>query len=80
MIMDVCENGQGERLYLIGFSFMPAQEFHIEKAPGRLAGRSTRRRGNSEPYGKEGWFSYGGYIRYLEEYYPFGEPVLRRFE
>jgi hypothetical protein len=32
MILDICESASGEKLYLIGYSFMPAQEFHIEKA------------------------------------------------
>lgn len=67
MVTDLCVNDRGDNLYLIGFSFMPAQEFHIEKAPA------------AGGYGKLGWFSYEGYIRYLETYYPFGSPVLRRF-
>lgn len=65
MIMDMCESGEGERLYLIGYSFMPAQEFHVEKA--------------DEKYGKGGWFSVDGYFRYLSEFLDFGKPVLRRF-
>lgn len=32
MILDVCVNKDGAKLYLVGYSFMPAQEFHIEKA------------------------------------------------
>jgi len=66
VIVDVCKNAKEETLYLIGYSFMPAQEFHIEKA--------------SEKYGKEGWFSIEGYYKYLKENLDLGQPVLRRFE
>ena len=65
VIMDVCESKEGEKLYLIGYSFMPAQEFHIEKA--------------EEKYGKEGWFTIEGYFRYLSDFFDFGKPILRRF-
>ena len=65
VILDVCESKKGEKLYLIGYSFMPAQEFHIEKA--------------EEKYGRDGWFTIEGYFRYLSEFLDFGEPVLRRF-
>jgi hypothetical protein len=66
MILDACENSKGQRLYLVGFSFMPAQEFHVEKGSGE--------------YGKLGWFSRDGYMAYLNRYYPYGKPVVRRFE
>ena len=72
MIVDACQDAGGNRLFLIGFSFMPAQEFHVERA--------TAFRMDGTPVGKEGWFSYEGYIRFLNAYYPFGTPVLRRFE
>jgi len=65
MIVDVCESKEGKRLYLIGYSFMPAQEFHIEKA--------------DDKYGVGGWFTIEGYFEYLSDYLDFGEPVLRRF-
>ena len=65
VIMDVCESPEKKRLYLFGFSFMPAQEFHIEYAP--------------TGYGKEGWYSLEGYYRYLSHYLDLGRPVLRRF-
>jgi hypothetical protein len=65
MIMDACKNEKGEELYLIGYSFMPAQEFHIE--------------GARPEYGKDGWFSIEGYYRYLADYLDLGKPVLRRF-
>jgi hypothetical protein len=66
MIVDESENIKtGEKLYLVGFSFMPAQEFHIEKA--------------TLLYGKSGWFSYKGFIRFLNNNFPYGEPVMRRF-
>ncbi len=65
VIMDVCEAAGKPRLYLIGFSFMPAQEFHVEKS---TAGR-----------GVGGWFTLEGYKEFLREILPFGPPVLRRF-
>lgn len=65
IIVDVCENSSKRRLYLMGYSFMPAQQFHIERA-----------RTN---HGEEGWFSLDGYRRYLSEFLPYGPPLLRRF-
>jgi hypothetical protein len=65
MVLDKCVSNDGDCLYLIGFSFMPAQEFHIEKA--------------TADFGVQGWFSLDGYYRYLSQYYNFGTPVLRRF-
>jgi hypothetical protein len=65
VVMDVCEAAGKPRLYLLGFSFMPAQEFHIEKA---AVGK-----------GQGGWFTLAGYKAYLAEVLPFGPPVLRRF-
>lgn len=65
IIFDVCKNDKDERLYLIGFSFMPAQEIHIEKAEDR--------------YGVDGWFTLEGFYQFLDENYNFGKPVLRRF-
>ena len=65
VVMDVCEASGKPRLYLIGFSFMPAQEFHLEQA---TAGR-----------GVGGWFTLEGYKDFLDEILPFGPPVLRRF-
>jgi hypothetical protein len=66
VVLDVCQTKDGNRLYLIGYSFMPAQEFHIEKA--------------RESYGIEGWFTLDGYLRYLKDFLDFGTPVLRRFD
>jgi hypothetical protein len=65
VIMDACTARDGERLYLIGFSFMPAQEFHIERA--------------SRAHGRGGWFTLAGYTRWLDDNLPLGDPVLRRF-
>lgn len=65
MIVDVCSNVKGEKLYLVGYSFMPAQEFHIEKADNK--------------YGVEGWFTLEGYYKYLNENLNYGKPTLRRF-
>lgn len=66
VVLDVCLSKEGKRLYLIGYSFMPAQEFHIERA--------------GDNYGIEGWFTWEGYVRYLADFLNFGKPVLRRFE
>jgi hypothetical protein len=66
VIMDICSSPENKRLYLIGFSFMPAQEFHIEYA--------------RDGYGNAGWFSIDGYYRYLAEYLDLGNPVCRRFD
>ncbi len=65
VIMDICRAIDGERLFLMGYSFMPAQEFHIEKA--------------EDDYGVEGWFTLEGYKQYLRDHLDYGEPVLRRF-
>ncbi len=65
MIVDICQNEKGEKLYLMGYSFMPAQEFHVEKA--------------TDEFGIAGWFPLEGYYRYLEVHMPLGAPVLRRF-
>lgn len=66
IILDTCELRTGQRFYLIGYSFMPAQEFHIEKADSR--------------YGLGGWFTLEGYYRYLKENLDYGPAVLRRFK
>jgi len=66
MIVNMCRSPRGEPLYLIGFGFIPAQQFHVEKA---LAG-----------YGEGGWFTLDGFFRYLHDAFDYGQPVLRRFE
>jgi hypothetical protein len=66
VVLDVCRSRQGEKLLLIGYSFMPAQEFHIERA--------------DEKYGKEGWFTFEGYTQYLLDHLNYGNPSLRRFD
>jgi len=65
VIMDICQAAGKPRLYLFGFSFMPAQEFHVEKA--------------SAARGVGGWFTLEGYKKFLAEILPFGPPVQRRF-
>lgn len=65
IIMDVCRNKSGKRRYLIGYGFMPAQQFHIEKADNEQ--------------GQAGWFSIKGYEQYLKEHLDYGKPVYRRF-
>jgi len=66
IIMDLCRSQEGKELMLVGYSFMPAQEFHIEKAEDR--------------YGIQGWFTREGYERYLADHLNYGRPVFRRFE
>jgi hypothetical protein len=66
VVMSACRDSIGQKLYLIGFSYMPAQEFHLERA--------------SEGYGREGWFTLEGYFRYLRDYMDLGTPLLRRFK
>ncbi len=66
VILDVGRSKEGKKLFLIGYSFMPAQEFHIERA--------------KEEYGIEGWFTLQGYYRYLKDFLDFGVPVLKRFD
>ncbi|EKR71285.1 hypothetical protein LEP1GSC041_1689 [Leptospira noguchii str. 2006001870] len=65
MILDLAENQKGEKFFLIGFSFMPAQEMHIERAP--------------KEFGYRGWFTYSGFLSHLKKSYPYGDSVLRRF-
>jgi murein DD-endopeptidase MepM/ murein hydrolase activator NlpD len=65
VILDICENQHGERLYLAGFGFMPAQEFHVERAP--------------EVHGYDGWFTAQGLETYLTQRFPGGPPVRRTF-
>lgn len=65
VILDICQSSDGKRLFLVGYSFMPAQEFHIENA--------------ADEYGIDGWFTLEGYIQYLRDHLDYGEPVLRRF-
>ncbi len=68
LIVDSAKNNNGEQIYLIGYGFIPAQEFHIEKA--------------ERGYGINGWFTEKGYDKYLSEFpfSPYGKPVMRRFE
>ncbi|MDH7516062.1 MAG: DUF4846 domain-containing protein [Bacteroidota bacterium] len=65
LILDECRSPTGARAYLVGFSFMPAQEFHIEYA--------------APPYGIGGWFTMEGFVRWLSEHLDVGTPVFRRF-
>jgi hypothetical protein len=68
LIVDAAKNKNGERIYLIGYGFIPAQEFHIEKA--------------KKGYGIDGWFTKKGFEKYLSEFpfSPYGKPVMRSFE
>jgi hypothetical protein len=66
MIVDMCESKTGDRMFLLGYGFMPAQEFHIEKA--------------GDDYGKNGWFTLKGCRQFLMDSFDYGDPVLRRFK
>jgi hypothetical protein len=66
VVLDACQSAQGSKLFLVGYSFMPAQEFHIEKAGAK--------------YGTEGWFTFEGYTQYLRDNLNFGKPEMRRFD
>ncbi len=67
VVIDQAENEFGHKLYLVGYSFMPAQQFHIEKA--------------SEEHGIDGWFTADGYERFAKEQFGFfGEPIVMQFE
>lgn len=67
VVIDHAENEFGHKLYLVGYSFMPAQQFHIEKA--------------SEQHGIDGWFTADGYEQFAKQQFGrFGEPVVMQFE
>ncbi len=67
VVVDVAENDKNERIYLIGYSYMPAQEFHIEDAVNQN--------------GTGAWFSKEGYEKYLSKsrLSKYGKAVIRRF-
>lgn len=66
VVVDEAINAFGHKVYLVGYSYMPAQQFHIEKAP--------------ESFGLQGWFTAKGYTEYAEATFgAFGKPVVMRF-
>lgn len=65
IVMDVCRDTSGNRHLLMGYGYMPSQEFHLERA--------------DPPRGRDGWFTLPGYLDYLEKHFDFGEPAFRRF-
>lgn len=67
VVIDAAENETGDRIYLVGYSNLPAQEFHVERA--------------LTEYGVSGWFTNSGYIKYLKNsrFKKYGEPKLLRF-
>lgn len=64
MIVDICENEQGEKAFLLAQGYMPAQEFHVLKNPAH----------EENPWYYEGELT--GSIRTPE--YGFGEKCLKR--
>ena len=67
MVVDQATNAQGAHAYLVGYSYMPAQQFHIEDAA------------NQDGLGA--WFTAEGYLRYAESVFgTFGKPVMMRFK
>lgn len=65
VVMDACRDSSGNKFYLFGYGFMPAQEFHLEMADPEL--------------GRDGWFTLEGYLTYLDRHFDFGQPAFRRF-
>lgn len=66
VVMDKCVDSRGQALYQIGYSFMPAQEFHLETA--------------ADAYGVGGWFTASGFEHYLADNLALGAPLLRRWK
>lgn len=67
MVIDEVTDEHGNKLFLIGYSYMPAQQFHIERAPEEL--------------GASGWFTAEGYQHYAElQFGAFGNVELRRYQ
>ncbi len=66
VLVDECITSDSTRLFLAGFSFMPAQEFHIESA--------------RDIYGSGDWFTLEGLSEFLQGFLDVGEPVFRRWE
>ena len=66
VILDEAVNAAGDKVYLLGYSFMPAQELHIEKA--------------GDEYGPNGWFTEDGLFNFARDAFGiFGWPVIKRF-
>jgi len=54
IIIDIAENGNGERIYLFAFGYIPAQDIHILKPmPSQGIGI---------------WFSLEGYEKYISRF------------
>ncbi len=66
VILDVCIGEGGKRVFLAGYSFRPAQQMRVLRAPPLL--------------GKEGWFTFKGLMIVLKPFSVFGRSVFRRFE
>ena len=67
VVVDEAVEASGLKVYLVGYGFMPAQEFHIERA--------------DNDYGVEGWFTADGYALYAEKVFgSFGQPQIMRFQ
>lgn len=67
VVLDQAVNRYGTNVYLVGYSFMPAQEFHIEKA--------------NKTDGIDGWFTAQGYYHYATRVFSsFDTPIVMRFE
>jgi len=67
VVIDQAINEVNQQVYLVGYSFMPAQQFHIEQS--------------SQEYGPQGWFTAEGYYRYAEETFgALGKTKIRRYQ
>ncbi len=65
VILDVCRNQKGDKVHLLGYSFIPAQQMRIVRSTGT--------------FGPEGWFTLKGMIIFLKPFSIYGKPVYRRF-
>lgn len=68
VIVDAAVNAGGDKVFLVGFGYMPAQEFHIEKA--------------KKKFGPDGWFTLEGYLEFLDglQFNRYGKPLLMRYD
>jgi hypothetical protein len=65
LVLDAAENAKGERLFLLGQSYMPAQEFHVLKTPISL---------------RSPWYEADGKGKLVTPEWIFEWEHLRRFE
>ncbi len=64
LVLDVAENNRGERVFLLGQSYMPAQDFHILKNPAEPESPWYRARSRGELNTPEWSFRFGDLRRF----------------